>query len=112
MDHSNAAPLFIVFEYSKNIPHILNGFRQRPIDYREPVVFDVGEAHGLGASGEVGSVSPEFVNLCEVNKRSDAGCEQSFYLLFRDTWTPGIFAGEEQRGSPVRVWDWTFEDCV
>ena len=112
MDCSNAAPLFVVSEYSKNVPHILSGFRQRPIDYREPVVFDIGEAHCLCASREVGSVSPKLINLREVDERSDTGCEQGFYLLFRDTWTPGVFAREEQRGGPVRVWDWTFENRV
>lgn len=112
MDRGNAASLFIVFEHSKNVPHVLNGFRQGPIDYRESVVFDVGETHCLGARREVGSVSPELVNLREVYKRSDAGCEQSFYLLFRNTGTPRVFAGEEERGSPVGVWDWTLEDRV
>ena len=94
MDRSNAAPLFIVFEHSKNVPHVLNGFRQGPIDYREPVVFDVGEAHCLCASREVGSVSPKLVNLREVDERSDTSCEQGFYLLFRNAWTPGVLAGE------------------
>lgn len=112
MDRGDAAPLFIVFEYSKNVPHILNGFRQGPIDYREPVVFDVGETHCLGTRREVRSVSPKLINLGEVHKRSDTGCEQSLYLLFRNTWTPGVFAGEEERGGPVGVWDWTLEDCV
>ena len=76
------------------------------------MVFDVCEAHCLGPSSEIGSVSTELVNFREVYERSDAGCEQSFYLLLRNAWTPRIFTGEEERSSPVRVWDWAFEDRV
>ena len=112
MDRSYAAPLFIVFEHLKNIPHVLNRFGQGPINYRETVVFDVGEAHCLSASREIGTIGTELVDFRQVYERSDASCEQCFYLLFRNTWTPRVFTGEEERGSPVRVWDWTFEDCV
>lgn len=112
MDRSDTAPLFIVFEYSKNIPHILNRFGQRPIDYGEPVVFNVGEAHRLGARREIGFVSSELINFREVYERSDTGCEQSFYLLSHNTRTPGVFTGEEERCGPVRVWNRAFEDCV
>lgn len=76
------------------------------------MIFDVGEAHCLCASREVRSVCAELVNLGEVYKCSDAGCKQGFYLLIRNTWTPGVFTGKEERGSPVGVWDWTLEDCV
>ena len=112
MDRSNAAPPFIVFEYLENVSHILNRFWQGPIDYRETMVFDIGEAHCLCASREIGAVSAELVDFRQVYERSDASREQSFYLLFRDAWTPGVFTGEEERGGPVRVWDWAFEDCV
>jgi len=112
MDRSDAAPLFIVSEHLKNVPHVLNRFGQGPIDYRESVVFDVGKAHVLGANSEIGSVSTQFINLGQVYERSDASCEQRFYLLFRDAWTPRVFTCEEERSSPVRVWDGTSEDCV
>lgn len=101
MDRSDAAPLLIILEYFKNIPHVLNGFRQGSIDNRKPVVFDVGETHCLCASSEIGSVSKELVDFGQINECSDASCEQSFYLLFRDARTPGVFAGEEERGCPV-----------
>jgi hypothetical protein len=112
MDRGYAAPLFIVFEHGKDVPHVLNGFRQGPIDYREPVVFDVGEAHCLCASREIGSVCAELVDFGQINEGPDAGCEQSFYLLFRNARTPGVFAGEKERGGPVGVRDWALEDGV
>ena len=76
------------------------------------MIFDVVEAHCLGAGREVRSVSAELVNLSEVYKCSDAGCEQGFYLLLRDAWTPGVFTGKEEGSGPVGVWDWTLEGCV
>lgn len=112
MDRGCAAALFIVFEYDKNVSHVLNGSRQGPVDYREPVVFDVGEAHCLCASGEIGFVCEEFVDFCEINERPDASCEQSFYLLFREARTPRVLAGEKERGGPVRVRDWALKNGV
>ena len=112
MDRCDATTLFIVFEHPKNVSHILNGFGQGPIDYRETVVFDVGEAHCLGPSREVGTVGPELVDFGQVYEGADASCEQSFYLLLRDAWAPGVFTSEEERGGPVRVRDWAFEDRV
>ena len=56
MDRGNAASLFVVFEHGENVPDVLNGLGQGSIDYREPVIFDVGEAHCLGTSGEIGTV--------------------------------------------------------
>ena len=101
MDRGNAAPSFIILEHSEDVPHILDRFRQGPIDYWESVIFDVGKAHCLGASGKVRSVRSELVDLGEVYKRSDAGREQSFYLLFRNAWAPGVFTGKEEMGGPV-----------
>lgn len=112
MDRSYAAPLFIVFQYLENVSHILNRFGQGPIDYREAVVFDVGEAHCLGASREIGTIGTKLVDFRQVYERSDASCEQCLYLLFCDAWAPGVFTGEEERGGPVRVRDWALEDCV
>ena len=112
MDRSDAAPLFVVFEHLKNVPHKLNGSGQGPIDYRETVVFDVGEAHRLGASSKIGTVGAELVDFRQVYERSDASCEQSFYLLVRNAWTPGVFTSEEERSCPVRVRDRAFKDCV
>ena len=109
MDRSDTTTLFIVFEYLKNVPHVLNGFGQGPIDYWETMIFDVGEAHRLGPSREVGSVSAELVDFRQVDEGSDASCEQSFYLLLRDARAPGVFTSEEERGSPVGVRDWAFE---
>lgn len=101
MNRGNAAPSFVIFEHLKDVPHILDRFGQGPIDYWEPMIFNVGKARCLGTSRKVRSVRSELVNLGEVYKRSDAGCEQSFYLLFREAWAPGVFAREEEGGGPV-----------
>lgn len=76
------------------------------------MVLDVGEAHCLSASGEIGSVSEELVDFGEINKGLDASYEQSLYLLFHDARTPGVFAGEKKGGGPVGVWDWAFENGI
>jgi hypothetical protein len=112
MDRGNAASLFVVFEYGKNVPHVLDGLGQGSIDYREPVVFDVGEAHCLCASGEIGTVGEELVDFGEIDEGLDTSCEQSLYLLFRDARTPRVFTGEEERGGPVGVRDWAFENSI
>lgn len=112
MDRGDAAALFVAFEYPKNIPHVLNGFRQGSVDYREPMIFDVGEAHCLRSSGEIGFISTELVDFSEINERPDTSHEQRFYLLFRDTRTPGVLASKKERCGPVRVRDWAFEDDV
>ena len=112
MDRSDTTTLFIVFEHLENVPHILNGFGQGPIDYREAVVFNVVEAHCLSPSREIGTIRAELVNFCEVYEGSDPSREQSFDLLLRNTRTPGVFTSEEERSGPVRVRDRAFEDRV
>jgi len=101
MYRSDTTTLFIVFERLKNVPHVLNGFGQRPIDYREAVVFDVVEAHCLGPSGEIGTIFPELVDFGEVYEGSDTSCEQGFDLLLRNAWAPGVFTSEEEGSGPV-----------
>jgi len=101
MDCSDATALLIVFEHLKNVPHILNGFGQGPVDYREAVVFNVVEAHCFGPGREIGTICAELVDFCEVYEGSDTSCEQCFDLLLRNAWAPGVFTGEEERSGPV-----------
>lgn len=62
---------------------------------------------GTDEGGEVRMIGRQFAAFSEIDEGADAGCEKLVKLLYGGSLKrrPGVFAGKEERGSPVRVWD-------
>jgi len=74
------------------------------------VVGDSGrvEAGGTDVHWEVRLIGHELFGLRKVDEGADSGCEEFIKFLGRFIRGPGILAGNEKWGSPIRVWDWSW----
>ena len=108
VDGAHPAAALVVPEDVEDGEHEFAGLGEGAVLDWELVVLDLGERDRVGAckGGEVWGVGGELAGLGEVNEGAHT-CSEDFVELLGGgfEWRPGVLAGEEAGGGPVRVGD-------